>query len=143
MSTPKHVLLVTNAVSDEEICLIKDALSRAEQNGMPIQLSLVHVIPNLPTCYFNIPSMVMLAERYYEEGKQCLTMIGDILDVTQNNQWLITGRIKNEVLRLADKLDAHFILASSSNIQDFHKTFKFTREHHHAVVTNISAIGSL
>lgn len=128
MSTPKHVLLVTNAVTESEISLVKDALSRAKEDNMDIRLSLVHVIPNLPTCYFNIPSMVMLAERYYEEAKKCLTNVGQTLEITKENQWLITGRLKNEVLRLADKLDADFILASSPHIQEFHKTFKIRQE---------------
>ena len=141
MNTPKHVLLVTNATTEAEIALIKDALSRAEQNNMPIKLSLVHVIPNLPTCYFNIPSMVMLAESYYEEAKNCLTSVGDAFGIGKENQWLITGRLKNEVLRLADKLDAHFILASSPNIQDMNNSFKVQKKQ--AVLANISAINSL
>lgn len=145
MSTPKHVLLVTNAVTEAEIALINDAISQAKKDGMPIKVSLVHVIPNLPTCYFNIPSMVTLAERYYEEAKNCLTSIGNTLNINKDNQWLITGRIKNEVLRLADKLDAQFILASSPNIQDFHKsfTFRFKKEHNPTVVKSIAAINSL
>lgn len=142
MNTPKHVLLVTNAVSEAEIILIKDSLDRAAKDGMPIKLSLVHVIPNLPTCYFNIPSMVMLAERYYEEAKNCLNSVGETLNITKENQWLITGRLKNEVLRLADKLDAHFILASSPNIQDFHKTFQFKQEANNTI-KNISAINTI
>jgi hypothetical protein len=145
MSTPKHVLLVTNAVTETEIALIRDALEQAKKDSMPIKLSLVHVIPNLPTCYFNIPSMVTLAERYYDEAKKCLTTLGNTLGITKENQWLITGRIKNEVLRLADKLDAHFILASSPNIQDFHKSFafKFKKEPDQSIVKNITAISSL
>ena len=143
INSPKHVLLVTNAVTDTEIELIKEALNQANSKNMPIMLSLVHVIPNLPTCYFNIPSMVMLAERYYEEAKSSLAKIGSLLEISKENQWLITGRLKNEVLRLADKLDAHFILASSPNIQDFHKTFLFSKEQCQAVVKAINAIGSL
>lgn len=142
MNTPKHVLLVTNSTTDSEIALIKDALGRAEQNNMPLKLSLVHVIPNLPTCYFNIPSMVMLAERYYEEAKTCLTATGETFNIAKENQWLITGRIKNEVLRLADKINAQFILASSSNIQDFHKSANILKKER-AIITNIGAINSL
>ncbi len=143
MSTSKHVLLVTNSVTDAEISLIKDALSRAKHDTMPIHLSLVHVIPNLPTCYFNIPSMVILAERYYEEAKNCLSSVGSTLSVDKEHQWLITGRVKNEVLRLADKLDAHFILASSNNIQDFHKSLKIKAAQHATTINTISAINSL
>lgn len=143
MNTQKHVLLVTNSATAAEIELIKNALNQAEGGYMQIKLSLVHVIPNLPTCYFNIPSMVMLAERYYEEAKQALTQIGDQLGITKDNQWLITGKVKTEVMRLANKLDAHFILASSSNIQDLNKTFTFKKEHNSRVIRNISAINTL
>lgn len=125
----KTVLLVTNSASEEEISKIKAAFSEAQQRNMHIELSLVHVIPTLPTCYFNIPSMVLLAEKYYEEAKQSLTVVGDSLNVSKKNQWLITGKIRNEVLRLANKLNTNFILASSTSIQDLHKTsFLFKKE---------------
>lgn len=128
MSEPKKVLLVTNSATDAELTEIKRAVLQAEQSGMVIKLSLVHVIPTLPTCYFNIPSMVLLAERYYEEAKQSLTYVGDLLNINRKDQWLITGRIRTEVLRLANKLNSHFILASSSSLHDLHKTFLFNRE---------------
>lgn len=127
MAEPKKVLLVTNSASDSEILEIKQAVIKSEKHCMQIKLSLVHVIPTLPTCYFNIPSMVLLAERYYEEAKQTLNYIGDVLNIAQRDQWLVTGRIRAEVLRLANKLNANFILASSTSIQDLHKSFLFNR----------------
>ena len=120
MNEPRNVLLVTNATTEEEITLIKAALGT--QQNLRIRLSLVHIIPSLPTCYFNIPSTVLLAERYYDEAEKCLTGIGSLLGVAKKDQWLITGRIKNEVLRLAQKLNAEFILASSTNIPELHKS---------------------
>ena len=143
MTTPKHVLLVTNSVTSEELSLIKDSLNRAKQENMPIKLSLVHVIPNLPTCYFNIPSMVVLAERYYDEAKTYLTTVGETLGVSKQDQWLITGRMKSEVLRLASKLRASFILASSSSIQDLHKTFFVKKTNSTTIIRNINSIVSL
>ncbi len=98
MEDAKNVLLVTNSATDEEIKLVKDAFTNANQQGMRIKLSLVHVIPNLPTCYFNIPSMAQLAEQYYSEAKQCLATSGDSLGVAKKDQWLITGRAKTERL---------------------------------------------
>src|SRR5579872_802598 len=95
----KHVLLVTNTTLEPEIDLIKQAIKNAREHGLEIKLSLVHVIPNLPTCYFNIPSMVVLAERYYDEAKTYLTTVGETLGVSKQDQWLITGRMKSEVLR--------------------------------------------
>ncbi len=128
MDALRNVLLVTNATTDAEIAQIKEVIARVAQPHLAIRLSLVHVIPTLPTCYFNIPSMVLLAERYYEEAKQSLTYVGDFLDIPQRDQWLITGRARSEVLRLASKLNTHFILASSTTIPELHKSFIFSRK---------------
>lgn len=143
MNVKRHVLLVTNSTTDAEIALIKDAMIRAEEGGMQIKLSLMHVIPSLPTCYFNIPSMVILAERYYEEAKLALTHAGEALGITKDSQWLVTGKAKAEVVRLANKIDADFILAHSSNIQELQKTYFFKKEKSPALIRSISAINSI
>lgn len=132
----RNVLLVTNSTTEKEITLIKAALSM--QQSMQIKLSLVHVIPSMPTCYFNIPSTVLLAERYYDEAEKMLTTIGDELQVDKKNQWLITGRVKTEVMRLANKLEAHFILASSSNIPELHKSVLFKKERNSTLIQSIN-----
>src|SRR3990167_3332372 len=142
MDDAKNVLLVTNATTDAEIAQIKEAFLQAKERNLQIRLSLVHVIPTLPTCYFNIPSMVLLAERYYEEAKQSLISVGDTLGIAKKDQWLITGRIKSEVLRLATKLDTQFILASSISIQDLHKSFLFKKEQPTMPIKNINTVGS-
>lgn len=141
MSEPKNVLLVTNSTTDGEILLIKEALAQAKEQKLEIKLNLVHVIPNLPTCYFNIPSMVILTESYYEEATNALTTIGQELHISKKDQWLITGKIRTEVLRLAHKLHTNFILASSTSIQDLHKSFSFLRKESNS--TPIRSIGSL
>ena len=141
MDDTKNVLIVTNSVTNEEVNLIKEAV--ANSNNLNIKLSLVYVIPNLPTCYFNIPSMVTLAEQYYEEAKKSLTTIGDKLNVSKKNQWLITGRIKTEVLRLAGKLNTQFILASSTNIQDLHKSLSSKKETRRTDVSSVNNINKL
>ncbi len=128
MGDQKKVLLVTNSATNEEVSEIKQAILQASDRRIQLKFSLVHVIPSLPTCYFNIPSMVLLAEKYYEEAKHTLTHIGESLNIAQKDQWLITGRLRSEVLRLATKLNVNFILASSSNIPDLHKSFLFQRE---------------
>ncbi len=141
MVESKNVLLVTNSTNDSEILLIKEALAHAKDQNLQINLNLVHVIPNLPTCYFNIPSMVLLAESYFEEATLALTSIGQTLAVEKKSQWLITGKIRTEVLRLAQKLNTNFILASSTSIQDLHKTFLFHRSEQSA--TPIRSISSI
>jgi hypothetical protein len=136
MNTAKNVLLVTNAATEEEITLIKSAIKT--QQNLNIKLSLVHVIPSLPTCYFNIPSTVLLAERYYEEAEKALTTIGGLLGIEKKDQWLITGRVKNEVLRLATKLGAEFILASSTNMPKLHKSAPSKKEPNLSLIQSIN-----
>jgi hypothetical protein len=136
MNTAKNVLLVTNATTEEEINLIKAAIDT--QENLNIKINLVHIIPSLPTCYFNIPSTVLLAERYYEEAEQCLNTVGATLGVDKHDQWLVTGRIKTEVLRLASKLKAQFILASSINIAELHKSVLFQKENNAAYIQSIN-----
>jgi hypothetical protein len=136
MKEIRNILLVTNATTEEEIALIKAAFSTQNHN---IKLNLVHIIPTLPTCYFNIPSTVLLAERYYDEAEKCLTVVGETLGVEKKDQWLITGRIKNEVMRLANKLKAQFILASSINIPELHKSLWSKNENS----TSIQSISNL
>lgn len=138
MDAAKHVLLVTNATTNNEISLIKDAVSQSEKQGLKIKLSLVHVIPNLPTCYFNIPSMGLLAEKYYDEAQNALTTIGQALGICKRDQWLITGRIKTEVLRLASRLNTQFILASSVNIAELHQSSLFKKEQYRTSIKCIN-----
>jgi hypothetical protein len=126
MDIRKNVLLVTNSTTDDELAQIKKIFMQP-QAELDIKLSIVHIMPTLPICYFNIPSMVLLAERYYEEAKQTLTYIGDALQITQRDQWLITGRARIEVMRLAAKLNTHFILAGKNILPELRKSFIFSR----------------
>jgi len=143
MDEAKKVLLVTNAVNDTEVEQILLALQDSEQQNLQIELSLVHVIPSLPTCYFNIPSMVQLAEQYYGEAKKYLTTIGESLDVPKKDQWLITGRLKSEVLRLAGKLGCDYILASQTNLKDLQEALSLKKEHLTLLFRSFSAHSSL
>ncbi|MHB1949526.1 MAG: adenine nucleotide alpha hydrolase family protein [Gammaproteobacteria bacterium] len=140
MDDIKNVLLITNSAENDEINQVKSAFMDAAKQGMRIKLSLVHVIPNLPTCYFSIPSMAQLAEQYYTEAKLALAKAGEELGIAKKDQWLITGRIKTEVLRLANKLGTQFILASSHSIQDLHKALSTNKQRQHTQIKNINSL---
>jgi len=142
MDDAKNVLLVTNSATDQEILLVKNAFTEAAKQGLLIKLSLVHVIPNLPSCYFNIPSMAQLAEQYYTEAKNTLNSAAGELGIAKKDQWLITGRIKTEVLRLANKLGTQFVLASSTSIHDLRKALSFNKECQPEQIKNIHALVS-
>jgi hypothetical protein len=135
----KQILIVTNAITDEEVLQISHAFpeSASEEN---MKFSLVHVIPRLPTCYFNIPAMGMLIERYHDEAKQSLYQVGNMLNVNTHDQWLITGKIRTEVLRLANKIGSTFILASSQQIKELQRSLFFKHIHQYSMIRNISQL---
>lgn len=140
MDNNKQVLIVTNAISDEEVIQIQKAFNSEESPQINIKLSLVHVIPRLPTCYFNIPSMGMLIEKYYDEAKESLHQVGKHLGIPKNDQWLISGKIRTEVLRLANKLGSSFILASAQQIQELQRSLFFKNIHQYAIIKNINQL---
>jgi hypothetical protein len=139
MDKRKQVLIVTNAITEDEVSQIRKAFTD-EAPQMDIKVSLVHVIPHLPTCYFNIPSMGILVERYYDEAKESLSQVGNHLGVAKKDQWLISGKIRTEVLRLANKLGSSFILASAQQIQELQRSLFFKNIHQYARIKNINQI---
>ncbi len=116
MSEVKNVLIVTNSICGKEIDHICESVSVAQQENTSLKINLVHVIPSLPACYFSIPSMTQLAERYYQEATDILGEAGQRLHVAKRDQWLVTGKLRNEVLRLAGQLHTQFILAGKECI---------------------------
>lgn len=143
MDKQKQVLIVTNAMTEEEVSQIRKTFSEKKAEASDIKVSLVHVIPRLPTCYFNIPSMTVLVEKYYDDAKQSLNMVGRLLGVAKKDQWLISGKTRTEVLRLANKLGSSFILASTEQIQELQRSLFFKNIHQYAVVKNIKQVEHL
>jgi len=143
MDKKKQVLIVTNAIADDEVSHIKQAFSSESTQKMEIKLNLVHVIPHLPTCYFNIPSMGILIEKYYDEAKQTLVQVGRLLNIATKDQWLISGKIRTEVLRLANRLNSNFILASANEIQELQRSLFFKNIHQYALIKNINQLKQL
>lgn len=143
MEKMKQVLIVTNAITEDEVLKIKDSFSLEYAPKLNIKLSLVHVIPRLPTCYFNIPSMGMLIEKYYDEAKTSLNHVGSQLTIDKNDQWLISGKIRTEVLRLANKLGSNFILAGAEQIQELQRSLFFKNINQYALIKTISQLETL
>ena len=82
--------------------------------------------------------MGMLIEKYYDEAKQSLLQVGEHLDIAKKDQWLISGKIRTEVLRLANKLGSNFILASAQQIQELQRSLFFKNIQQYAVIKNIN-----
>ena len=143
MDRRKQVLIVTNAITDDEVLQIRRAFSNNPTPQLETKLSLVHVIPHLPTCYFNIPSMGVLIEKYYDEAKHSLQQVGNHLGIAKKDQWLISGKIRTEVLRLANRLGSSFILASAKQIQELQRSLFFKNIHQYALIKNINYLKQL
>jgi hypothetical protein len=143
MDKRKQVLVVTNAITEEEVIQIRKAFTSNQTPHVKMKLNLVHVIPYLPTCYFNIPSMGMLVERYYDEARESLHQVGNHLHIPKKDQWLISGKIRTEVLRLANKLNSSFILASAQQIQELQRSLFFKNIHQYALIKNINQLKQL
>lgn len=142
MDNSKQVLIVTNSIMEEEVAQIRKAFS-AEFAGTPVRLTLVHVIPRLPTNYFTIPAVGMLIQKYYDEAKSTLTTVGTRLGIAKNDQWLISGKIRTEVLRLANKLGSNFILASAQQITELQRSLFFKDIDQLAVIKNIKQLETI
>jgi hypothetical protein len=138
----KQVLVVTNAITEEEVSQIVEAIEN-DKSSRAIKVNLVHVIPFMPTCYFNIPSMGMMVERYFDEARESLHQVGKHLGVAKKDQWLISGKIRTEVLRLANKLGSSFILASAQQIQELQRSLFFKNIHQYALIRNINQLKQL
>jgi hypothetical protein len=143
MDKKKQVLIVTNAMTDEEVLTMQQSFHTENAIKANIKLNLVHVIPRLLTCYYNIPSMSLLIEKYHDEAKQSLHHVGKYLSVPKKDQWLISGKIRTEVLRLANKIGSSFILASSNQIQELQRSLFFKNIHQYAMIKNINQLKQL
>jgi hypothetical protein len=82
--------------------------------------------------------MGVLVEKYYDEAKNTLSQIGKHLEIAKKDQWLISGKMRTEVLRLATKLGSSFILASARQIQELQRSLFFKNIHQYAVIKNIN-----
>lgn len=143
MNNKHQVLIVTNAITSNEISEIKHAFDEKFSHNMNIKLSLVHIIPRLPTCYFNIPAMGVLMEKYYLEARELLSHVGSHLDIPAKDQWLISGKARSEVLRLASKLGSSFVLAGAEQIKELQHSLFFKNIHQYENIRNISQLKQL
>ena len=85
----------------------------------------------------------MLIEKYYDEAKNSLSAVGKHLSVAKTDQWLISGKIRTEVLRLAGKLGSSFILASAQQIAELQRSLFFKNIEQYAVIKNINQLKKL
>ena len=112
MEDNKHILLVANSLSQAELANIQNTLEDMHKEGLNNKVSILYVKPYFPTCYMHVSSMTSVAEDFESEAKESLQEIGNQLSVRAEHQWIATGRLKQETLKIAATLDVDYILSS-------------------------------
>lgn len=120
MNSYRHILLAVD-FSDHGREVTDKAEQLAAQNQA--QLSLVHVVDNLPITDASygpiIPVDVELTEELMKAGKQRLIELGAELGVPEQRQWLETGSPKLEIVRVAEENRADLIVVGSHGRHGF------------------------
>lgn len=113
MNHYKHILFAVD-FSEHGKQVSSKALEMASRNQA--QLSLVHVVENLPitdAAYGPIPFDVDMTQEWLDASKQRLEKIGDELNVPKERQWLEMGSAKLEIVRIAEENDVDLIIVGS------------------------------
>lgn len=113
MTLYKHILLAVDFYDQGKLVKIK-AKQLAEQNQA--QLSLVHVVENLPmtdAAYGPIPFDADLSAEWLEASKRRLKQLGEELGVPEQRQWLEMGSAKLEIVRVAEDNHVDLIIVGS------------------------------
>lgn len=113
MKLYNHVLLAVDFYDNDKRVQTRARLI-AEQNHA--QLSLVHVVENLPitdAAYGPIPFDVDMTQEWMEASKARLKTLGDELGVPEDRQYLEMGSAKMEIVRVADENAVDLIVVGS------------------------------
>mgnify|MGYP000182761688 CR=1 FL=1 len=142
MEDRKHILLVANTLSKAEVAQIQETLNQMRREGMNTKVSVLYVKPYLPSCYVHVPSMISVAEDFEEEAKESLHHISKQLNVPAENQWIATGRVKPETLKISATLGIDYILASNSVNKALNHAISFKKNNFQLPVKNINNLAA-
>ena len=107
----QHILIVTNSLSTKDAEQIKQTI--ALYPHAQIKLSLLYVIPNIPSQYYQLPSITQLKSKQFMESKHHLQAIAAIMGVKEEDQWINTGKLKAETQRLAQSLNVDVVISNN------------------------------
>ncbi len=110
----RHALLVTNLLPEDEASIVEQANS-IRQAYFNIKLSLIHVITKIPTFYFQVPSIIDIQDKMFDEAKIKIANLASKLNISQHDQWVMIGSLEKEVLIMADKLNVDLIITGDSD----------------------------
>jgi universal stress protein A len=110
----KHVLLTTD-LSEETELIAKKAASIAKQTDA--KLSIVHVLEHTPVVYgggeFSIPLDMNLEQQLTKSARQALATLAHRYHISEENQYIVHGSVKREIIDLAEKCHIDLIVVGS------------------------------
>lgn len=114
MTDYKHILLAVDFSAHSED-IAQQAVLMAQQNQA--QLSLVHVLDNIPMPQVSYGSVISLHEKadndLLEAEKQKLLAMAKYLCIDSGHCWLIWGVPKQEIVQLAERTKVDLIVLGS------------------------------
>jgi universal stress protein A len=114
MPTYKHILLATD-LSKGAGAITEKAVNLAKKSNAKI--SIVHVIEHSPIVYgggeFSIPIGMHLEEQLACYAKKAMKMLSQQFNIKSEDQYIMHGSIKREIIEIALQLNADLIVLGS------------------------------
>lgn len=113
MSLYNHVLLALELSSETDEHVIKKAKALAKKYGA--KLTLIHAIEHMVSfgAAYSMPAGVEIEEELTVAAKDTLQDIGKRLDVSVQDQLVVSGTAKHVIVEEAKKLNADLIIVGS------------------------------
>lgn len=114
MNTYQHILLAVD-FSEDSLLVTQQTSEMAQKFAS--KLSIVHVLDNIPMPDTSYGTIIALSDEtdnaLLEQEKANLNKIGELLNVPQNQRWLIWGSPKEEICALAVQENVDLIIVGS------------------------------
>jgi len=101
MATLYRILFVTNSweVNPFAENRILKTLNEIRQQW-DVQATLAHIIPKIPTAYYQVPMMELLESNLFSYASYNSQRLGEKFSIANNEQYIIVGHLRTESMRL-------------------------------------------
>ena|SRR3990167_5201244 len=109
----KHILAAVD-LSSQSMQVVRNAQSIAAQSNASFDI--VHVIEHSPIAYggeFSIPINMNLEQTIEVQARQSLAALCDKLNISKEHQHVLSGSVKNAVVKLGDELKIDLIVVGT------------------------------
>ena len=116
MNQYKH-LLIASDLTPESLDVCRKAKQMAD--SLKANLSIAHVVTPSPLLYgggeFVIPMDMDIENTLAEEAKTTLTQQSQCVGIPKNEQWVVVGNIREEIINMVEKHNIDLIVIGGHN----------------------------